>query len=283
MIPRDFAFVLMLVLGPVGPGEVAADSMPEVLVSRQLLEARDLSVGGTIALSADPAGSAPRSFRVVGSYEPIPDPMLINADRYEVRLHLPDLLEMTADPDDPGDGESVDSINVALRDPEDAVAFARDLQAKMPGLLAVPTTAANGADPFVVLERFHLAIALVAVIASTAFLLALMVMRAEERRETVGILRLIGLSKPGILLEVFIEGLMIAVAGAVFGVLMAAASQGLLNVFFQWHYDTPLVFVRVTWGIAWRCIALAIPLGVFAGLVASWTLLRREILSLIRR
>ena len=26
------------------------------------------------------------------------------------------------------------------------------------------------------------------------------------------------------------------------------------NRFFQWHYDTPLIFVRVTGSIAWRCI-----------------------------
>jgi len=30
-------------------------------------------------------------------------------------------------------------------------------------------------------------------------------------------------------------------------------------------------------------VALAVPLGIFAGLAASWTLLRRSILSLVRR
>ncbi len=61
------------------------------------------------------------------------------------------------------------------------------------------------------------------------------------------------------------------------------ASEGLFNRFFQWRYDTVLVFLRVTPSIAWRCVALAVPLGVLAGLVASWTLLRREILALLRR
>ena len=53
------------------------------------------------------------------------------------------------------------------------------------------------------------------------------------------------------------------------------------NAFFQWHYDTALVFVRVTPRIAARCVALAVPLGVLAGLVASWTLLRRDIVALL--
>ena len=57
-----------------------------------------------------------------------------------------------------------------------------------------PSRARDGSDPFAVLERFHLAVAIVTVLGSTAFLLALMVMRAEERRETVGIIRLIGIS-----------------------------------------------------------------------------------------
>ena len=118
---------------------------------------------------------------------------------------------------------------------------------------------------------------------STAFLLALMVMRAEERREIIGILRLMGVPARSILFEVLLEGLLIAVAGAVFGIVVAGATQGAINRFFQWRYDTTLVFVRVTAPIASRSIAFAVPLGVFAGLVASWTLLRRTVISLVRR
>jgi cell division protein FtsX len=110
-----------------------------------------------------------------------------------------------------------------------------------------------------------------------------MVMRTEERRETVGILRLIGLSRRRILAEVLLEGLLIATCGALFGVLFAAATQGAVNRIFQWRYDTALVFVHVTPTIAVRSVALAIPLGVLAGLVASWTLLRTDIGALLRR
>jgi ABC-type lipoprotein release transport system permease subunit len=115
------------------------------------------------------------------------------------------------------------------------------------------------------------------------FLLALMVMLVEERRETVGILRLIGLRKSRILLQVFAEGLLIATAGALFGIVFAAALQGAVNAFFQWRYDTALIFVRITPQIAVRSVLLAIPLGVLASLISSWTLLRSNVLDLARR
>ena len=94
---------------------------------------------------------------------------------------------------------------------------------------------------------------------------------------------MIGFSRPRILLEIIVEGLLVALAGSVAGVVIALAVEGLLNRFFQWHYDTALVFVRVTPGIAVKCIAISVPLGVVAGLVASWTLLRRGIMSLLHR
>jgi hypothetical protein len=257
---------------------------PEILVTRQVADAAHLTIGDVVSLSSDPSGASPRPFRIAGIYEPTPDPMRLVSKRFEARLHLPDMLALTGDPDDPLSSESVSAINLALRDPTDATAFARELSARVPGLFAVPTAKPDdGAGPFAVLERFHQAIALVTVLGSTAFLLALMVMRADERRETVGILRLIGVSRSHILLEVLIEGLLIATAGATFGVLFALATEGAVNLFFQWRYDTALVFVRVTTGIAWRCVALAVPLGVLAGLVASWTLLRRDIVALLRR
>jgi ABC-type antimicrobial peptide transport system permease subunit len=93
----------------------------------------------------------------------------------------------------------------------------------------------------------------------------------------------LGVSRRRILRGVLLEGAALAVAGAVFGVLFALALQGLVNRLFQWRYDTPLVFVRVTGAIALRSVAFAVPLGILAGWVASWSLLRREIGALLRR
>lgn len=198
-------------------------------------------------------------------------------------MHLPDLLDLTGDPRDPLAPESVEAIHVLLRGDRDVDAFSRRLESRAPGLFVVPQSDAEGADAFRILERFHRAIALVTVIGSTAFLLALMVMRAEERREIAGTLRLVGFTRRRILLVVLAESLAVAAVGALGGIGLAAATQGLVNVVFQHRYDTPLVFVRITPSIALRSLAIAVPAGVAAGLVASWRLLRLEIRDLLRR
>lgn len=273
------ACVLFLTLSP-----LLASAPPEILVSRQLAEARGLAVGDVVRLSAAPDGSGAREFRVVGTYEPVADPLLLNQTRFELRLHLPDVLDLTANGKDPLERETVSRINVGLVKGADPGVWAERVQATLPGVGAVP---AEGADDdarvFAVLRRFHWAIAAVTVLGSTAFLLALTIMRVEERREAVGILRLIGISRRSVLTETFLEGLFVAAAGSVFGVVLAVALQGAFNRFFQAYYDTPLVFMRVTPAIAATCLAISLPLGILAGVVASWALLRRGVLELLRR
>lgn len=261
-----------------------AGEPPSILVSRQLLESEHLSVGDVVSLSGDPSGAKPHDFRIAGTYEPTPDPSRLGSASLEARLHLPDLIGMTHDPADPLTSESVGAINVRLVDPQAADDFGRELSGRVPGLIVRPTVPRQDAsDPFVVLDRFHLAIAVVTLLASSIFLLALMVMLVDERREMVAILRLIGLRRRRIVVQVVLEGLVIALAGAVFGVLLAAVLQAGFNRFFQWYYDTALVFVRVTPPIALRSVLLAVPLGVVASLASSLGLLRRGALSLARR
>ena len=262
---------------------VLAAPPPSILISRQLAEHAHLRVGDVVTFANDPQGTRRAQFRVAGTYEPTPDPMRFTAPRIEARMHLPDAIDLLADPADPTASEALSGINVALSDPAAAPRFASDLSARAPGVVAQPTRPAREDDPFAVLERFHVAISAVTMVGGTAFLLALMVIRAEERRETVGVLRLVGISRRTLLCSVAVEGVLIAALGALFGVLLAVTTEGLVNRIFQARYDTSLVFVRVTPSIAARAVAIAMPLGVIAGLGASWTLLRRSILSIVRR
>ena len=278
---RPFAWVLLL-LAIAGSAGVGAQE--SILVSRQLAESEGLSVGDVVQLAPEAGGGGARGFRIAGIYEPTPDTARLGQVPREVRLHLPDLLDLTRLPSVPAGTEHVSSVNVALDDPSEAASFARDVNARMPGVLARPAAeAAGAAGPFVVLERFHLAIAVVTIVAATVFLLALTVMLVDERRETVGVLRLIGLPVQRILVQVLLEGVLVAGTGAVFGLLLAALSEGLINAFFQWRYDTALVFVRITRDVAGMCVAIAVPLGAGATVVASWALLRRNGLRLARR
>jgi putative ABC transport system permease protein len=256
---------------------------PSVLVSRQLAARAHVSIGDSVKIATDPGGTRAFTARVAGVYEPTPDPLRFTAQRLEAHMHLPDLLALVADPTDPAAREAVDTINVKLIDPNDAGRFASDLTARAPAVIVTPTNRTRDDDPFAVLDRFHVAISIVTVVGATAFLLALMVIRAEERRETIAVMRLIGISRRSLITAVAVEGLLIAVVGALFGVAFAFAAEGLVNRFFQARYDTALVFLRITPSIAARSIAIALPLGLAAGVGASWPLLRGEILSLFRR
>lgn len=278
--------LFLLMVFPMASAIRSADgeSVPEVLLSRQLLKKTGLAVGDLVRLAADAERTRVQTFRIVGSYEPTPDPMRFTAERLEARLHLPDLVSLSNSSRDPAAAESVTAINIKLESPDDAANFARDLAARNPGLIARATSAPDDrSNTFVVLDRFHLAIAIVTLLGSAVFLLALMVMLVDERRGTVGMLRLIGLTRRRILLQVLVEGALIAGAGAVFGILFAGATQGLFNQFFQWRYDTALVFVRITPGIVWRCLLLSVPLGIVVSLAASWSFLRRSVLELVGR
>jgi ABC-type antimicrobial peptide transport system permease subunit len=153
----------------------------------------------------------------------------------------------------------------------------------MPGVIAAPANESTPPGPFRVLERFHMAIASVTIAAATVFLLALTIMLVDERRETVGVLRLIGLPVHRILTQILLEGLVVASGGALFGLGLALLSQGLINRFFQWRYDTALVFVHVSPAVAFMCVWIAVPLGATATVCASWALLRRNGLRLVRR
>jgi putative ABC transport system permease protein len=259
----------------------AVPGVADVLVSRQLAARAHLALGDTVTLAADPAGTRAVRFRVAGVYEPTPDPLRFNVERLEVRLHLDDLAGIAADPADPSSADTLSAVNVRLAD-QSGTGFSRALSARAPFVVATRPGGSESAT-FVVIDRFHSAIALVTVIGSTAFLLALMVIRAEERKETVGVLRLIGISRTTILTEVVVEGLVVAVAGAIFGVAFAALAQRGVNQFFQARYDTTLVFMRITPAIALRSILVALPVGVVAGTVASWLLLRRGTTALVRR
>jgi putative ABC transport system permease protein len=260
-----------------------ADLIPDILVSRQLLEAQRLHVGDVVSLSSAASGANPRRFRIAGMYEPTPDPMRLGASRLEVRLHLPDLLDVTTG-GDPAGLESVDAINVALESPAEARETSRRVANALPGIAAQRTADdQRRAAPFVVLERFHFAIAIVTVLASSVFLLALMLMLVEERRSTVGVLRMIGFRRGRILQHVLAEGVVIAIAGALFGIGLSVLLQRAINEFFQWRYDTALVFVRITPDVALQSIAVAVPLGVAAIVAASWSLLRGEVFSHTRR
>jgi hypothetical protein len=128
VIVRTLVFLLVLA----GSVTSAQEASHDVLISRQLATEQGLSVGSLVRLATDATGTGARTFRVAGIYEPTPDPARLGAVPREVRMHLPDLLDVTRPPGALAGTEYIANINVALADPADATAFARDVNARMP-------------------------------------------------------------------------------------------------------------------------------------------------------
>ena len=84
-------------LASAAPADRSSTTVPDVRVSRQLMEREGLSLGELVTLATDSKGGNPHVFRVVGQYEPTPDPMRLGAARLEVQMHLPDVIDLTSD------------------------------------------------------------------------------------------------------------------------------------------------------------------------------------------
>src|SRR5690349_10147977 len=100
-------FVVVVIAFGIPAATVAAADPPAILVSRQLAAQARLAVGDVVTLAVDANGTNGRQFRVTGIYEPTPDPMRFTAERLEARMHLPDLVDIAADPSDPASREAV--------------------------------------------------------------------------------------------------------------------------------------------------------------------------------
>src|SRR5262245_65722798 len=87
---------------------------PDILLSRQLAEQEHIHAGDVVTLALDAHGDRATRFRVAGIYEHTPDPKKFPAKRLEARMHLPDLIALTADQDDPLSVASVSAINLDL-------------------------------------------------------------------------------------------------------------------------------------------------------------------------
>ena len=109
---------LVCVAGLTASGaRAAAELLPNVLLSRQLMRDANLAVGDTIVLAADPEAAQQKQFRVAGVYKPVPHPMKLQHRTVRKRGFIcPDLVALTADVSDPQAMDTVTAINLKLRE-----------------------------------------------------------------------------------------------------------------------------------------------------------------------
>ena len=257
--------------------------------------ARALGVGAGDAIDIAPTAAGPwRRARVAQLYHPRLYPTEVADRDADIRLHLPDL-EAVAGGAGGASGElggaarprpaaapaadDVDSVVVRLRDPAAAPRVAAEITTMELGVHAYTSTdlARRNSSSFEVIERFHRAIGAVAVLASSVFLVTIMALRGEEMRREVGMMRLMGLSSRTVAAAVLLIAAAIAGAG-----LASVLSLG-INAYYRRLFDTDIVFSQVTWRLVAGAAALSIALGIGAGALTAWRLLRRRPLDQIGR
>ena len=262
---------ILLIIGPYP----AAAQVAEVAVERQLAADLGISVGDTLRLG--PAiDSLDRLGVVVAIYEPGPDPAEIAKRERHIRLHLPDLATMLGAPD------RVDRFGLALSPGVSPDSAAGDLNRNAFGYRVHNSSsiAAGSSQTFLVVSRFHRAIAVITIIASAVFLLCIMLLKVDERRLDAAVMRFVGVRRRTIFGALLLEAALVAALGSIAGVGLAYVAGAATNAYYRNFFDTGLTFSYITPKIVLFSVSLSLVLGILAGIVAAWRLVRTRPLVL---
>ncbi len=266
-----------VLVGPlVAPSAYAADVTPEsecpadleLLVERSFAEEAGLRVGERVHLGSQPDKvGCPAT--VAGIYEPKADPSKLTAELPRVILHLPHLARLL---DRVGEA---DRFAIRTWPGTDEEALRRSLAAQLTGAQVVHTDEVIGraSTTFEVVRRFHRAIGLITLTAGGAFLACIMILKIQERRTPIAAMRLLGTSRRTLVGWLVLEAALVSAFGGALGVAIGQLASAIINRYYQWTYDTALVFSIVTPEIVFRALGLAVLLGLAAGAIATLRLL----------
>ncbi|MFL5402300.1 MAG: ABC transporter permease [Gemmatimonadales bacterium] len=247
----------------------------DVALERQLAQELNLAVGDTFRLG--PAvDSLATLARVAAVYQPRPDPAEIAKRQRHLRLHLPDLASLLGAPD------RVDRLSIGLnpRIPADSALAALNRNAFGYRAYATRAIASESSQTFLVVSRFHRAIAVITIVASAVFLLCIMLLKVDERRMDAAVMRFVGVRRRTIFLALLLEAALVAVVGSILGIGLGYLAGKATNAYYSRFFDTTLVFSLVTPGIVIFGVALSLALGVVAGALAAWRLVHTRPLVL---
>jgi putative ABC transport system permease protein len=237
-----------------------------------------LNVGDRIVVSARP-GIAGDTVIVGAIMRRAADPSEVARGDLRVWMHLDQLQAIS------GYGDRVDRFAVGTAPSADiprligrinSVAFG--FQAYRSRDIAVETS-----RTFQVVSRFQRAIGIITIVASSVFLLCIMVLKVEERRRDIAALRLMGISRATVVRSIIIEAAVVAVLGSALGVAIGWAVSQVVNWHYQALYQTPLAFSIVTLPTIVFAVSLSLVLGIAAGIAASLRLVRTPPLALFGR
>ena len=253
----------------------AAAQMPEIAVERHLARELGLSVGDTLRLGPTPDTVA-TLVRVAAVYEPRPDPAEIARRERHLRMHVPVLASLLGLPD------RVDRLSIGLNPgiSSDSAVAALNRTAFGYRAYATAAIASESSQTFLVVSRFHRAIAVITIVASAVFLLCIMLLKVEERRLDAAVMRFIGVRRRTIFGALLLEAAVVAAFGSILGTGLAYLAGAATNAYYGRFFDTRLIFSLITPELVLFSVALSLALGIAAGALAAWRLVHTRPLVL---
>ena len=253
----------------------AAAQIPEIAVERHLARELGLSVGDTVRLGPTPDTVA-TLVRVAAVYEPRPDPAEIAKRERHLRMHMPDLASLLRLPD------RVDRLSIGLNPgiSSDSAVAALNRTAFGYRAYATAAIASESSQTFLVVSRFHRAIAVITIVASAVFLLCIMLLKVEERRLDAAVMRFIGVRRRTIFGALLLEAAVVAAFGSILGTGLAYLAGAATNAYYGRFFDTRLIFSLITPELVLFSVALSLALGIAAGALAAWRLVHTRPLVL---
>src|SRR5688572_10183758 len=247
----------------------AAPPPTGIAVERGLADRLKLEVGDTVRIGAAP-DTLGRLGVVAAVYEPRPDPAELSRQGLRIRMHLPDLAALLDAPD------RVDRFGVRLAPGVSAESAAAVLNRSAFGFRAHSSDAiaSESSQTFRVVSRFHRAIGFITIVASAVFLLCIMLLKVEERRMDAAVMRFVGVRRRTIFGALVLEAALVAVLGSMLGAGLAWAAGAATNSYYRRFFDTELIFSLITPRIVVFSVCLSLVLGLMAGAVAAWRLVR---------
>ena len=260
------------------PAPAAAIDRRTIAIDEAFAARAHLKIGDLISVSSRP-GTIGDTVTVGAIVRRGADPSEVARGDLRVRMHL-DQLQTIA-----GYGDRVDRFAIATTPAADIPRLIDRINRVAFGFKAYRSRdiAVETSRTFQVVSRFHRAIGIITIVASSVFLLCIMVLKVEERRRDIAALRLMGISRATVVRAIVIEAAVVAVLGSALGVVLGWA----VSLFVNWHYQalyrTPLEFSMVTPATVIFAVSLSLVLGIAAGVMASLRLVRTPPLALFGR
>jgi len=255
-----------------------APTVRGIAVDARMAEDLGLRPGSIVRLSGKP-GMPGDSVRVDAVFQRKADPAEVARREYRIRTHVDHLQALL------GLDDRVDRFAVGVPDSVSVDSAIARINHVAFGFRAHKSAdvAVQSSRTFRVVERFHTAIGLITVVASAVFLLCLLLLSVEERRRDIAALRLMGISQGTVVRALVMEAALVSIIGSVIGAAIGWVASIVVNAHFQQVYRTPLLFALLTPEIFAFATLTSLALGIGAGALAAWRLVRTPPLTLMGR